>query len=122
MFLSLREIRSIYIRRLSRLTIHSVPARSHGTFENDTIPQEPGGLFTGSALPGSHDQYELSGKQFSIRATSTITPQIVNEAGYSYSYGAVVSDPIGLGAAKNSPDVVSAIALAFPCKFRGCQI
>ena len=87
-----------------------------GRFENDTIPtQEPGGLFTGSALPGvATTSTNSPGKQFSIRATSTITPQIVNEAGYNYSYGAVVSDPIGLGAAKNSPDVVSAIALAFP--------
>jgi outer membrane receptor protein involved in Fe transport len=87
-----------------------------GRFENDTIPtQEPGGLFTGSALPGvATTSTNSPGKQFSIRATSTITPQLVNEAGYNYSYGAVVSDPIGLGAAKNSPDVVSAIALAFP--------
>ncbi len=87
-----------------------------GRFENDTIPtQEPGGLFTGSALPGvATTSTNSPGKQFSIRATSTITPQIVNEGGYNYSYGAVVSDPIGLGAAKNAPDVVSVITLAFP--------
>src|SRR6266446_10379779 len=56
------------------------------------------------------------GKQFSIRATSTIRPTIVNEAGYNYSYGGVTSDPTGLGAAKNSPDVITAITLAFPAQ------
>jgi hypothetical protein len=87
-----------------------------GRFENDSIPtEEPGGLFTGSALPGvATTSTNSPGRQFSIRATSTITPQIVNEGGYNYSYGAVVSDPTGLGAAKNSPDVISAITLAFP--------
>ena len=86
-----------------------------GRFENDSIPTvEPGGLFTGSALPGvATTSTNSPGKQFSIRATSTIRPAIVNEVGYNYSYGGVTSDPTGLGAAANSPDVVTAIKVPF---------
>ncbi|PYU42107.1 MAG: adenylyl cyclase [Acidobacteria bacterium] len=86
-----------------------------GRFENDTIPTiEPGGLFTGSALPGvATTSTNSPGRQFTIRATSTFTPSLVNEAGYNYSYGGVTSDPSGLGASKNSPDVITAIKLPF---------
>lgn len=86
-----------------------------GRFENDSIPtQEPGGLFTGSALPGvATTSTNSPGKQFTVRATSTFTPQMVNEVGYNYSYGAVISHPTGLGAAQNSPDVIAAITLPF---------
>jgi len=86
-----------------------------GRFENDTIPTiEPGGLFTGSALPGvATTSTNSPGKQFTIRGTSTFTPSLINEAGYNYSYGGVVSDPTGLGASKNSPDVGAAITLPF---------
>jgi len=86
-----------------------------GRFENDTIPTiEPGGLFTGSALPGvATTSTNSPGRQFTIRATSTFTPSLVNEAGYNYSYGGVTSDPTGLGASKNSPDVITAITLPF---------
>jgi len=86
-----------------------------GRFENDTIPTiEPGGLFTASALPGvATTSTNSPGRQFTIRATSTFTPSLVNEAGYNYSYGGVTSDPTGLGASKNSLDVVSAITLPF---------
>ena len=86
-----------------------------GRFENDTIPTiEPGGLFTGSALPGvATTSTNSPGRQFTIRATSTFTPSLVNEAGYNYSYGGVTSDPTGFGASKNSPDVITAIKLPF---------
>ena len=86
-----------------------------GRFENDSIPTiEPGGLFTGSALPGvATTSTNSPGRQFTIRATSTIKPTLVNEAGYNYSYGGVVSDPTGLGAAKNATHVIAAITLPF---------
>jgi len=89
-----------------------------GRFENDSIPTtEPGGVFTGSGLPGvATTSTNSPGRQFTIRGTSTFMSRVVNEAGYNYSYGGVTSDPIGLGAAKNSPDVVSAITLAFPAQ------
>src|SRR2546426_977980 len=86
-----------------------------GRFENDSIPTvEPGGLFTGSALPGvATTSTNSPGRQFTIRTTSTIKPTLVNETGYNYSYGGVVSDPIGLGAAKNATHVIGAITLPF---------
>jgi len=89
-----------------------------GRFENDTIPtQEPGGLFTGSALEGVPNTSTNSpGKSFTVRATSTLNNRIVNEGGYSYSYGAVISTPTGLGATVNSPDVVAAVTLPFTAR------
>jgi hypothetical protein len=86
-----------------------------GRFENDSIPTtEPGGLFTGSGLPGvATTSTNSPGRQFTIRVTSTIRPTLINESGYNYSYGGVVSDPIGLGAAKNATHVISAITLPF---------
>jgi Carboxypeptidase regulatory-like domain/TonB-dependent Receptor Plug Domain len=86
-----------------------------GRFENDTIPtQEPGGLFTASQLEGVPNTSTNSpGKSFTVRATSTFNSRIVNEGGYAYSYGAVISTPVGLGATANSPDVVAAVNLPF---------
>ncbi len=84
-----------------------------GRFTNDSIPTiEPGGLFTGSALPGVATTTTNSpGRTFTARATMNLSPTLINEPGYAYSYGAVVSTPNGFGAAANSPDVIAAITL-----------
>lgn len=84
-----------------------------GRFTNDSIPTvEPGGLFTGSALPGvATTNTNSPGRSFTARATMSFSPTLINELGYAYSYGAVVSDPSGLGASANSPDVGAAITL-----------
>jgi hypothetical protein len=84
-----------------------------GRFTNDSIPTvEPGGLFTGDALPGVATTVTSSpGRSFTARATMTLTPRLINEPGYAYSYGAVVSNPTGLGVTANSPDVVAAVTL-----------
>lgn len=84
-----------------------------GRFTNEAIPTtEPGGLFTGDSLPGvSTTSTNSPGRNFTARATITISPNLINEPGYAYSYGAVVSDPIGLEATANSPDIVSAVTL-----------
>jgi hypothetical protein len=47
-----------------------------------------------------------------VRVTGNLTPTIINEAGYAYSYGAVLSTPTGLDASANSPDIKP--ALPFP--------
>jgi hypothetical protein len=84
-----------------------------GRFTNEAIPTvEPGGLFTGDSLPGVATTATNSpGRSFTARATMTFSPRLINEPGYAYSYGAVVSDPTGLGATANSPDVVAAVTL-----------
>lgn len=86
-----------------------------GKFENDTIPTvEPGGLFTGDALPGvSTTSTNSPGRMLTIHATNVFSSNLVNDVGYSYSHGGVISDPSGLEASKNSPDVVNAITLPF---------
>ena len=87
-----------------------------GRFVNDSIPTvEPRGLFTGASLPGvSTTQTNSPGRSFTARATMTFSPTILNELGYAYSYGAVISDPTGLGSTAASPDVLGAITLPLP--------
>ena len=73
----------------------------------DTIPtQEPGGLFTGAVLPGvSTTKTDSPGRGWMFRLTGSLSPTLLNEAGYSFSYGAIVSRPVGLMSSENSPDV-----------------
>ncbi|HXF12389.1 MAG TPA: carboxypeptidase regulatory-like domain-containing protein [Terriglobales bacterium] len=87
-----------------------------GRFENDDIPTiEQGGLFTGSNLPGvATTSTNSPGKTLSLRATMSLSTTLLNEVGYAYSYGAVLSHPIGLGASANSPDIKP--ALPFPAQ------
>jgi hypothetical protein len=81
---------------------------------NDSIPtQEPGGLFTGDALPGvATTSTNAPGHTYLGHATYTISPNVLNEMAYSFSYGAIVSDPIGTISSLNSPDIQ--VPLPFP--------
>jgi hypothetical protein len=74
---------------------------------HDSLPsQEPGGLFNGSPLPGvSNSNTVAPGTQQLGHLTYTITPTLLAQIGYAYSYGAVVSTPAGLSASTNSPDI-----------------
>ena len=78
-----------------------------GRFINDSIPTvEPRGIFTGATLPGvSTTSTNSPGKGFMGRLTGNITPTILNEVGYAYSYGAVLSTPTGLDLSADSPDI-----------------
>ena len=80
----------------------------------DTIPTvEPGGIFTGSPIPnGATTRTNSPGHNITIHALNTISPSVLNEAGYSYSYGGFLSTPIGLTAKENSPDIN--VNLPFP--------
>jgi hypothetical protein len=95
--------------------VFSPKFRIFGRFEADTIPTtEPSGLFLTSQLPGvSSSSTNSPGRIFTIHATNTISPTLINDAGYSYSHGGILSTPIGLVTAQNSPDVISAISLPF---------
>lgn len=78
-----------------------------GRYSDDSIPTiEPGGLFTGLPLPGvattrsNEPAHILAG-----HLTAAISPTLVNDAGYTYSWGAITSNPIGTMAIANSPDI-----------------
>ncbi len=84
-------------------------------FMNDSIPTEdPTGLWTGLNVPGfATTSTNSPGRNIVARVTATFSPTFLMEAGYAYSYGAIISRPIGLASATNSPDVMSAITLPF---------
>ncbi len=95
--------------------VFSPKFRIFGRFENDTIPTtEPGGLFIGSPIPGaSTSSTQSPGRIFSIHTTNAISPTLINDAGYNYSHGGILSSPIGLTSANNSPDIISAVNLPY---------
>src|SRR5258708_9843296 len=67
-----------------------------------------------SKVPGvASNATNSPGHQWMGRVTWQVRPSIFNEAGYAYSYGAIVSDPTGSLARSNSPDVANAIKLPF---------
>ena len=77
-------------------------------FLRDQIPTiEPQGLFTGGvALPGvAVTNTNSPGRSWNVRGTSTLSPTLVNEGGYSYSYGAIISIPTGLINPQLSPNI-----------------
>ncbi|PYY17777.1 MAG: adenylyl cyclase [Acidobacteria bacterium] len=104
-----------YREELVRLD-HSFGSRFNifGRYLDDSIPtQEPGGIFTGNPVPGvANTTSNAPGRGFVGHATFTITPTLLNDAGYAYSYGAVTSDPTGLLAKKVSPDVTPTLPFA----------
>jgi hypothetical protein len=78
-----------------------------GRYLDDSIPtQEPAGLFTGLGVPGAATTSTNSpGRNFVSHATYTFRPSLVNDVGYAFSWGAVLSHPIGLLSSPNSPDI-----------------
>jgi Carboxypeptidase regulatory-like domain/TonB-dependent Receptor Plug Domain len=76
-------------------------------YTHDTIPtEEPGGFGVGSSLPGvATTRTKAPGSNIVARATMFITPHLVNEVGYSYSHGAILSQPVGLASEALSPDI-----------------
>ncbi len=76
-------------------------------FLHDSLPStEPGGLFNGSTLPGvSTSNTTAPGTQHLGHGTYTFSPTLLMNLGYAYSYGAVISTPVGLSASVNAPDI-----------------
>jgi hypothetical protein len=77
---------------------------------HDNIPtKEPFGVFGPQAsLPGvANTTTNSPGQQWMGRMVEQISNQAFNEIGYAYSYGAITSDPTGLIAKTNSPDVAA---------------
>ena len=85
-----------------------------GRFLHDSIPTiEPGGLFTNIFMPGvSTTKTNSPGRSLVIRGTSSLSSTLYNEAAWTWSRGGIFSDPVGLAATANSPDIKP--ALVFP--------
>jgi hypothetical protein len=80
---------------------------AYGRYMHDSIPTtEPGGLFTGEAIPNVGTTNTNSpGYSWLVHLTATISPTLLNDFGYSYSHGAIISDVAGLMGTANSPDI-----------------
>jgi hypothetical protein len=67
-------------------------------YMQDFVPTtEPGGLFAGAGLPGiSSTATNAPGKNLVAHVTMDLTPSIVNEAAFNYSWGAINSRITGI--------------------------
>ncbi len=85
-----------------------------GRFLDDSIPtREPGGIFgTASIANLATTTTNSPGRSVVVHALNTISPTVINEVGYNYTYGAYLSTPIGLSAKTNSPDIQVSLPFA----------
>lgn len=94
---------------------HNVTDRVHlfGRFMQDDVPTtEPGGLFAGNPLPGiSSTATNAPGRNVVGNLTYTISPTVVNEVAYAYSWGGIDSTVTG---SITSPDFVKSLTNNFP--------
>ncbi len=84
-----------------------------GRYMHDVVPTtEPGGLFAGEPLPGiSSTSTNAPGQNVVANVTWTLSPTVVNEAAFNYSWGAINSNITGV---VNSPAFVGALAGGLP--------
>ncbi len=84
-----------------------------GRFIEDVVPTtEPGGLFAGSPLPGiSSTATNAPGRNVVGNMSWAISPTVVNEIAYNYSWGAINSNLTGV---TNSPAFVAALSGGVP--------
>ncbi len=112
---TLRNIFNFREEMLKIDQIFSSKFQVSGKILRDSIPtEEPLGIFGGtSRLPfAGTTQTNSPGHNYTLRATLALTPNTLIEAGYGYSYGAIVSRPVGLLTMSKSPDIKP--ALPFP--------
>ena len=78
-----------------------------GKFSNDAIPTiEPGGLFTGSAIPYvAITNTNSPGKIFVVHAVNLLRGNLFSDASFNFSQSGIESSPEGLMAKANSPDI-----------------
>jgi hypothetical protein len=88
----------------------------NGKFLHDSNPTiEAGGLFTALPVNGiATTSTNSPGHQYNIAGTFTPNAKLVIEAGYRYSYGAILSSVIGAENFSQSPDVKTALASVLP--------
>ena len=83
--------------------------------QRDQIPTiEPTGLFSlGETIPNvGNTSTNAPGRTWVVRGTSTFSPTWLNEAGWNYSFGAILSNPTGLINSAESPDVNTTLPFA----------
>jgi len=85
-----------------------------GKFHDDSIPTvEPGGLFSCSSMPfGCVTHTNAPGRGIILHAQNTFRPNLLNESGFNFSRGAILSTPAGLTSKANAPDIN--VNLPFP--------
>src|SRR5882762_6319891 len=88
----------------------------NGKFLHDTNPTiEAGGLFTSMPVNGiANTSTHSPGHQYNIAATFTPNAKLVVEAGYRYSYGAILSQVTGAENFSQSPDIKTALGNTLP--------
>jgi Carboxypeptidase regulatory-like domain/TonB-dependent Receptor Plug Domain len=85
-----------------------------GRYLQDNVPTaEPGGLFAGANLPGiSSTATNAPGRNIVAHVTMSLSPTLVNEAAFNYTWGAINSRITGI---LDSPTFYSALDLgSFP--------
>ena len=84
-----------------------------GRFIQDVVPTtEPTGLFASEPLPGiSSTETNAPGKNVVANMSWAISPTVVNEAAFNYSWGAINSNLTGI---VNSPPFLSALSGGMP--------
>ena len=80
-------------------------------FVYDSLPtSEGGGLFVGGGLPGvSNTNTKSPGMQNLLHVTIAQRPDLLYDMGYAYSYGKIVSTPVGYISTANSPSIAPTI-------------
>jgi hypothetical protein len=88
----------------------------NGKFLHDVNPTtEAGGLFTSMPVNGiATTSTNSPGHQYNIAATYTASPTLVIDAGYRFSYGAILSQVVGAENFALSPDVKTALGSSLP--------
>ena len=82
---------------------------------HDSIPtQEPFGYAGGTSFLGVQTtQTRSPGTQQLAHVTFVVTPKLLIDGGYAYSFGSIQSTPVGTGTLANSPDIKAALNLPF---------
>ncbi|HUJ30059.1 MAG TPA: carboxypeptidase regulatory-like domain-containing protein [Candidatus Acidoferrum sp.] len=88
----------------------------YGKYLNDSIPTvEAGGLFTGYPVDNiATTSTNSPGHQYSIHASAALSPTLLIDGAYGYSYGAILSHVIGAENFTSATDVQTALGTTLP--------
>ena len=88
----------------------------NGKYLHDVNPtREAGGLFLNMPIDNiATTSTNSPGHQYNISATLTLTPTLLVEGGYRYSYGALINTAVGAINFDKSPDIKAAIGNTLP--------